>query len=270
MSILSCSAPDCDKPAYVKKLALCQSHYNRFYAYGDLNLEPLAQSCVRCDKPTRKKRGSNGPSPRYCSDDCRRLAAYERRIESGAYAATQKRRRAEFQPKPMTARACLSCLVEFNAKRDDAKFCSQRCNNRFRDANNPLRCSEPECDLGVRAKGLCNLHWRRKARAEGREIGAAWDERRKSNYQKRRALKLQLPADDIRPLDVYERDGWVCNICSGPVDRDLSWPDPLSPSLDHVLPLSLGGHHTMENVALAHLSCNVRKGNRVEVDAMSA
>jgi len=114
------------------------------------------------------------------------------------------------------------------------------------------------------------MHWRRKARADGREANPEWDERRKSNYQKRRALKLQLPADDIRPLDVYERDGWACNICSEPVDRNISWPDPMSPSLDHVLPLSLGGHHTMENVALAHLSCNVRKGNRVEVDAMSA
>jgi 5-methylcytosine-specific restriction endonuclease McrA len=227
-------------------------------------------SCHRCGCEISRKPGAPGPNPKYCSYDCKRFTAYEVRIASGAYAADQARRRASFKPKPLTRRSCIECASEFAAKRDDAKFCSQRCSNRHRDANNPIRCSEADCETGVRAKGLCNLHWRRKARAEGREIGAAWDERRKSNYQKRRALKLRLPADNIRPADVYERDEWACNICSEPVDRNLSWPDPMSPSLDHVLPLSLGGHHTMENVALAHLSCNVRKGNRVEVDAMSA
>ena len=114
------------------------------------------------------------------------------------------------------------------------------------------------------------MHWRRWARAEGNEAPPAWDDRRRSNYHKRRALKLELPADNIRPLDVYERDEWTCGLCNEAVPRDAKYPDPLSPSLDHILPLSKGGHHVMENVQLAHLDCNVRKGNRVEADAMSA
>lgn len=97
-----------------------------------------------------------------------------------------------------------------------------------------------------------------------------WDDRRRANYHKRRALKRELPADNIRPLDVYERDEWTCGLCNEAVPRDAKYPDPLSPSIDHVLPLSKGGHHVMENVQLAHLACNVRKGNRVEADAMSA
>lgn len=97
-----------------------------------------------------------------------------------------------------------------------------------------------------------------------------WDDRRRSNYHKRRALKRELPADNIRPFDVYERDEWTCGICSSPVDRNCKYPDPKSPSLDHILPLSKGGHHVMENVQLACLECNVQKGNRFEVDEMSA
>ena len=36
----------------------------------------------------------------------------------------------------------------------------------------------------------------------------------------------------------------------------------MSPSLDHVVPLSLSGAHTPENVRLAHVRCNTAKGNR--------
>lgn len=170
------------------------------------------------------------------------------------------------------ARTCLHCSTSFTPEKSGGRnLCSPQCRSRYYGADSPAKlCTEDGCQRPLRAKGLCSMHWRRKARAEGREANSEWDERRKANYQQRRALKLQLPADRIRPADVYERDEWACGICSTPVDRTLAYPDPMSPSLDHVLPLSLGGHHTMENVALAHLSCNVRKGNRVEVDALSA
>jgi 5-methylcytosine-specific restriction endonuclease McrA len=62
--------------------------------------------------------------------------------------------------------------------------------------------------------------------------------------------------------DIFERDGWICGICHKPVDRDLVHPDPASPSLDHIVPVSQGGDHVRANVRLAHLACNVRRGAR--------
>lgn len=62
--------------------------------------------------------------------------------------------------------------------------------------------------------------------------------------------------------EIAERDAWRCHLCGDLVDSQLSWPDPMSPSLDHVVPLSLGGSHTPENVRLAHVRCNSAKGNR--------
>lgn len=133
-------------------------------------------------------------------------------------------------------------------------------------------CSIDDCDRPVRARGICHMHYKRQARAEGRYKNEPWDDRRRANHHKRRALKMKLPADGIRPLEVYERDGWVCHICGGSVDKSVKWPDPMSPSLDHVKPLSKGGHHVLGNVQLAHLECNVRKGDEfsLEVDEMSA
>ena len=87
--------------------------------------------------------------------------------------------------------------------------------------------------------------------------------RKQERWQRRRAQKLALPAEKFRHEDVYERDGWICGLCGEPVDRELRYPDPMSPSLDHVIPLSRGGHHVLENVQLAHLTCNVRKQARV-------
>lgn len=74
---------------------------------------------------------------------------------------------------------------------------------------------------------------------------------------------MSVPTESIVANDIFERDGWVCGICDEPVDSTLRWPDPNSASLDHVEPLSLGGHHVAANVRCAHLTCNIRRGNRV-------
>lgn len=73
-------------------------------------------------------------------------------------------------------------------------------------------------------------------------------------------------AETIHRDDVGKRDGWVCGLCRGLVDNGLPWPDPMSASLDHILPISKGGKHRMENVQISHLSCNLAKGNRVGED----
>lgn len=70
--------------------------------------------------------------------------------------------------------------------------------------------------------------------------------------------------------EIFERDGWACQICGELIDPDTSWPNSESASIDHIIPISLGGDDTPENVQAAHLSCNVRKGNRDIEDLRSA
>ncbi|WP_078569258.1 HNH endonuclease [Streptomyces sp. NTK 937] len=75
---------------------------------------------------------------------------------------------------------------------------------------------------------------------------------------------MGVESETVRAVEVFVRDAWTCSLCNGPVDAAAAWPDPESASVDHVVPLSRGGSHTMANVMTAHLRCNLRKGNRME------
>ena len=59
---------------------------------------------------------------------------------------------------------------------------------------------------------------------------------------------------------IGERCGWICGICSGPIDPLLRYPDPASRSVDHILPTQYGGGEQDENLRVAHLCCNTRDG----------
>lgn len=62
---------------------------------------------------------------------------------------------------------------------------------------------------------------------------------------------------------IYERDGWQCQLCGGATSRIYDSFDPLSPTLDHLVPKSLGGTHGPENLQLAHAICNSTRGARL-------
>lgn len=86
-------------------------------------------------------------------------------------------------------------------------------------------------------------------------------ELREATAARRRAQKAGAECEKFRHAEVFERDGWICGLCGAPVDRDRAYPDPVSASLDHIVPLSFGGPHTRDNTQLAHLGCNLAKSN---------
>jgi 5-methylcytosine-specific restriction endonuclease McrA len=80
-------------------------------------------------------------------------------------------------------------------------------------------------------------------------------------------LALEATVERIDPLAVYARDGWICQICRSPVDHGRDWPDMWCATLDHRVPLTAGGAHTLDNVQLAHWICKLRKGDYFPVQA---
>ena len=56
----------------------------------------------------------------------------------------------------------------------------------------------------------------------------------------------------------------TCGICGKDVDKSLAYPHPLSPVIDHIIPLSKGGHASnMDNLQLSHMGCNRAKSNKI-------
>lgn len=59
----------------------------------------------------------------------------------------------------------------------------------------------------------------------------------------------------------------VCGICGTPVDKTLRPPHPLSPTVDHIIPVSKGGHPSaLDNLQLAHRCCNRAKADKLVVE----
>ena len=55
-----------------------------------------------------------------------------------------------------------------------------------------------------------------------------------------------------------------CGICGQQVDKSIKYPDPLSPVIDHIIPVAKGGHPSdLANLQLAHFHCNRQKSDKL-------
>jgi 5-methylcytosine-specific restriction endonuclease McrA len=104
-----------------------------------------------------------------------------------------------------------------------------------------------------------------RATARARYAANPQPEKWMEKNTRRRAMRFGVLVERFTKREIYERDQWKCQLCGGKVDSVARFPHPKSASLDHVIPLSLGGSHTRQNCVLAHLLCNSSKQNRVVV-----
>ena len=73
---------------------------------------------------------------------------------------------------------------------------------------------------------------------------------------RREALKRKNAVGKVDYTEILKRDGYNCHICGGEVAKD-------DVHFDHIIPLSKGGAHSMDNIAVSHSRCNIVKGNKV-------
>lgn len=56
----------------------------------------------------------------------------------------------------------------------------------------------------------------------------------------------------------------VCGICGKVVDKKIKYPHPLSPVIDHIIPVAKNGHpSSIDNLQLAHWQCNRTKSDKL-------
>lgn len=85
------------------------------------------------------------------------------------------------------------------------------------------------------------------------------------SYENRRADRRGTHETQFRKnQQIIYKTQEICGICGRPVDQSLKFPDPMSRCIDHIVPISRGGHPSaMSNLQLAHLVCNRAKSDRL-------
>jgi 5-methylcytosine-specific restriction endonuclease McrA len=243
----ACSISGCERQA--KARGWCDKHWTRWSRHGD----PLAGvrhfSGIRAGTPctvggcdaASEKRG-------LCGKHYRR---WQRHDDTTV---------ASWQPAPR-ASSCVRCGSP-DIMPGRRLYCSNACEMAIR------RAAQPKPPLAVNECADCGTPFQRATR-RGPSSGprrcknctALYRQASNREYaRRRRARKQSVPVEVFSDAEIYERDEWACALCREPVDRTLRHPDPLSPTIDHIVPLAKGGHHVRANCQLAHLRCNVRKG----------
>lgn len=205
---------------------------------------PIALVCVSCSA-SFERIGTRGPIPRFCLD-CRA----ERQRAALRKSARQRRDR-DPEGERAKARAYRKANPEKVRRLDRDRH--------ERDRAKRNAAARAWYDKNVdRARELARLSLLRQ-----REVNLeGYRAKRAAIAQRRRAAIRGAEVERFEHSEVFERDGWICQLCGDPTDWTTHFPDPLSPSLDHIVPLSRGGEHSRANTQCAHLACNIRKGNR--------
>lgn len=212
-------------------------------------LQPMIL-CRNCQQPMPP--GTRGPAKKWCSETCR-VQAHRRR-------------------NPPASQAANRCKVTY----DNCVYCGLTRIRRHRVSKFGFYCQDEECrkafnrarmrDWNAEHPGYASVRPSRQRYREEIAGGTRqhnrhrWPEAAQAADQRRRARKAGADCENFRSEEVYDRDRWICGICFEHVDPSLRYPDPRSASLDHIVPLSLGGGHTRKNTRCSHLECNVRRG----------
>lgn len=97
-----------------------------------------------------------------------------------------------------------------------------------------------------------------------REAKRKWDaanpENRLERKHRRRAREKNAR---IGVVDLTALWTGSCGICGDEIDPSLAPQDPMSKSVDHIIPLAKGGAHAQGNLQWAHRICNLRKGAKL-------
>lgn len=134
---------------------------------------------------------------------------------------------------PGNCKLCGEFYVPRKAARPDQSFCSKSCKTAWQNGARPPYKRHAVVGLPRKRR---NDRIRRQRRAE------TWD--------------------GVTDAEIMERDRWRCGICRKAISRNLKWPHPKSPSIDHIVPISEGGEDTAGNKRAAHLGCNGGRCNR--------
>lgn len=214
----------------------------------------MGRSCELCGSsiPVDAHGGAS-----YCSDACQKKARRRERV-SNAAAMRERRRLAGTALVTVRPTRCRKCDAEFVLDRSFYRghprlYCGPECLYKYRyEPVGPFaktcRVCGDDYESTQQKSKFCSK------RCEGKSP------KRKARSAARRGATAG--PSDFSSAEIAERDGWVCGLCGSGIPKRHRWPQPLSLSIDHIVPVSFGGEHSARNVQASHLRCNQSKGAR--------
>lgn len=156
---------------------------------------------------------------------------------------------------------CQGMVMPSALRHGDCKACRQ-----IRRDDNALRRVVSEL---LRMHGKCRVCSREFSRNHaGRklcpECKAESTLVKRREYRKRRKHRARVQKPSSREvfssIDVFNRDGWRCQLCGCRVRQYKRKRNmPREATIDHIIPLSRGGQHSIANCHTACRDCNSRK-----------
>jgi hypothetical protein len=223
------------------------------------------RSCVMCQTAL------TGRQTKYCGRTCAiKSATTVRRTTPRSRSA----RRSEY-----ASCICVQCGATWRASRAESKLCSPECRSEYYraigiripdHAREPRLCHLPT-DHPVMWCGRADPVWFRSCDDCGSLFTCQRENRLYCSATCRGRAKLRRRNQargvfDISRADrlaIYERDGWICQLCLEAVDPDLHYLDDWAASLDHIVCQSTTTEpdHSPANLRLAHRWCNTVRGD---------
>lgn len=269
MTDRTCVIPDCERLAHARWM--CTLHYQRAKHAGLLPGVKPAPKQVYVPVTVRAKPKRNGVEP--CSvDGCDEIS--KARLMCAMH-YSRWRRHGDPAAKGRTV-PCIVCGSQFVKTTGKHVCCSLDCRRvrllqYGRDYQTTLRIENPkppvetfparcmfchaDFDATRRRYRYCSTECHQGARRTSTDLGSV---RRKERLSKVRVERFSK-------WDIFERDNWICGLCNEPIDREATFPNPYSVSLDHIIPVVRGGDHIPENCQAAHLRCNSSKNGRLRI-----
>lgn len=232
---------------------------------------------------------------KFCSEECRQIQNKTNK---------DKWRRENTNIGKMEQKVCIVCGKPFISARNNRKVCSEECRRahrkqlqKQRNQSKPNRRSWDEWVIEQRernekkkeesrrlreelkeakkTKGICIVCGEKYETLNPSQVTCSSKCSKRWKYHKRDArLKGKIVDNDITLEALYNRDSGVCYLCG----CKCNWNDKTItkegyqitgqtyPTIEHVIPLALGGQHSWENIKLACFHCNSIKGATMPED----
>lgn len=166
---------------------------------------------------------------------------------------------------------CVECGTSMITLRNGMKriCCSNECRSKYgyRRTLKALGVDDTPCERSCEECGTVFRTYvgNKKRRFCSSKCGhKRWNRKGKDN--KSRAILYGVEYERVHPFEIFDRDGWRCQICGVRTPKRLrgSYKDS-APELDHRIPMSKGGNHTPDNMQCSCRACNKEKSNNNSV-----